>query len=197
MTLTRTRTLTMAIMSAVVLAVSLPAAAQGAGRGKGEGLSIPVSTKPGSPVTGTGTFLLQRFVADGATVKAVGIVTGTFTNGTDTVSIARTVSLPVKAGAPAPAAADAEEAVESGPSDGRNAVAMQLGCPILHLDLGPLDLNLLGLDIELSQIILDIVAEPGAGNLLGNLLCAVVGLLDGPATALAGLLNQILAALLG
>ena len=47
---------------------------------------------------------------------------------------------------------------------------------------------------------LDIVAATGAGNLLGNLLCSVTGLLDGgPLAGLLGqlntLLNQILAAL--
>ena len=52
-------------------------------------------------------------------------------------------------------------------------------CPILHLDLGPLDLNLLGLRVQLNRVILDITAIPGPGNLLGNLLCAVAGLLDG------------------
>jgi len=40
-------------------------------------------------------------------------------------------------------------------------------------------------------VILDITAVSGAGNLLGNLLCGVVGLLDNP-TGLAALLNQIL-----
>ncbi len=40
-------------------------------------------------------------------------------------------------------------------------------------------------------------AESGPGNLLGNLLCAVTGLLDGPAlsNALTNLLNGILARL--
>lgn len=52
-------------------------------------------------------------------------------------------------------------------------------CPILHLELGPLDLNLLGLRVQLNQVVLDITAIPGPGNLLGNLLCAVAGLLDG------------------
>ena len=61
-------------------------------------------------------------------------------------------------------------------------------CDILFLDLGPLFLDVLGLEVDLSQIVLDINAVPGAGNLLGNLLCAVVGLLDGPG-AIAGLLN--------
>jgi hypothetical protein len=67
-------------------------------------------------------------------------------------------------------------------------------CDILHLELGPLTLNLLGLNIDLSRIVLDITAETGAGNLLGNLLCAVAGLLDDPG-GLARLLNQILSIL--
>lgn len=51
-------------------------------------------------------------------------------------------------------------------------------CPILFLELGPLFLDLLGLQVSLSQITLDITAVAGPGNLLGNLLCAVAGLLD-------------------
>jgi len=46
----------------------------------------------------------------------------------------------------------------------------------------------------LNRVVLNIVAESGAGNLLGNLLCAVTGLLDNP-SGLAQLLNNILAAL--
>jgi hypothetical protein len=65
------------------------------------------------------------------------------------------------------------------------------GCDILNLDLGPLDLNLLGLAVVLQPVILDIVAVPGAGNLLGNLLCAVAGLLDGNGGIIAGLVGQI------
>ena len=65
--------------------------------------------------------------------------------------------------------------------------------------LGPLDLNLLGLEVHLNQVVLDIIATSGAGNLLGNLLCAVAGLLDGPGPLgqIAGLLNQILGILSG
>jgi hypothetical protein len=51
-------------------------------------------------------------------------------------------------------------------------------CDILSLDLGPVFLDLLGLEVDLSQITLDITAVAGPGNLLGNLLCAVAGLLD-------------------
>ena len=70
-------------------------------------------------------------------------------------------------------------------------------CQILNLVIGPLHLNLLGLVVDLNQVHLVITAVPGAGNLLGNLLCAVAGLLDGTGTptAIAQLLNQILSLL--
>lgn len=65
----------------------------------------------------------------------------------------------------------------------REAAAAAAVCPILRLRLGPLFLNLLGLRITTNRIRLNIVAVPGPGNLLGNLLCAIAGLLDGPPTA--------------
>jgi hypothetical protein len=70
-------------------------------------------------------------------------------------------------------------------------------CQILHLELGPLDLNLLGLVVHLDKVVLDITAQSGSGNLLGNLLCAVAHLLDSNAalTNIARLLNRILALL--
>jgi len=70
-------------------------------------------------------------------------------------------------------------------------------CPILHLVLGSLNLNLLGLNVSLNQVVLDITAVPGAGNLLGNLLCSVSNLLNGTGTSglssgeLSGLLNIV------
>lgn len=66
-------------------------------------------------------------------------------------------------------------------------------CEILRLELGPLDLNLLGLMVHLDRVELVITAQPGPGNLLGNLLCAVANLLnDGnPLTGLVGLLNNL------
>jgi len=70
-------------------------------------------------------------------------------------------------------------------------------CEVLHLELGPLDLDLLGLVVHLDQVVLDITAESGSGKLLGNLLCAVSRILDGggPLGALSGLLNRILSIL--
>ena len=71
-------------------------------------------------------------------------------------------------------------------------------CDILHLVLGPLDLDLLGLQVHLDKVVLNIVAQSGAGQLLGNLLCAVAGLLDNNGTLgqlltkLTAILNQLL-----
>lgn len=70
----------------------------------------------------------------------------------------------------------------------------QAACEILRLDFGAIHLDVLGLQVNLSPVLLELTAQSGAGNLLGNLLCAVTGLLDQP-NALAKLLNDILNAI--
>jgi hypothetical protein len=79
-------------------------------------------------------------------------------------------------------------------------ITTQATCDILTLDIGAIHLDLLGLVVDLAPINLDITAVSGAGNLLGNLLCAVAGLLDpngfltdliNGLTQLLDLLNQI------
>jgi len=71
-------------------------------------------------------------------------------------------------------------------------------CDILNLSLGPVDLNLLGLEVHLDNcangpVTVDVTGQTGPGNLLGNLLCGVAGLLDGPANghALANAINRV------
>ena len=74
-------------------------------------------------------------------------------------------------------------------------------CSILHLELGPLDLNLLGLEVMLDDcndgpVVVDITAETGKGNLLGNLLCGLLG--DGAINlgdTLGAILNDLLGAI--
>jgi hypothetical protein len=136
------------------------------------------------PVTGTvqnggtfqGIFDLQRFQVVNGQLAALGTLTGTLTD------------------AAGNALGSVQDVVVSLP------VTQATGsCQILHLELGPLDLDLLGLVVHLDQVVLDITAQSGPGNLLGNLLCAVAHLLDGtgnsPLTAVVGLLNRILGAL--
>lgn len=116
-----------------------------------------------------GVLNITSFSVKKGKVMANGTLTGTTSKG----AVNQAVSLPVN-------------------------TAGQNSCNILNLQLGPLDLDLLGLRVQLSQIDLDITAEPGSGKLLGNLLCEVAKLLDGNGRALgklAGLLNDILGAL--
>jgi len=69
---------------------------------------------------------------------------------------------------------------------------------ILHLSLGPVDLNLVGLEVSLDNcangpVTVDISAKPGPGKLLGNLLTGLTHLLDSSAAspALANKLFKI------
>jgi hypothetical protein len=138
-------------------------------------VSIPIST---SNATGSfvGAFTISNFAVQNGQLVAVGTLTGTVTNAITgaTTTVSQALTLPV--------------------------LATTTGtCHILHLELGPLDLNLLGVMVHLDKVVLDITAQSGPGNLLGNLLCAVAHLLDSNAAgnALANLLNQILAILQG
>ena len=129
----------------------------------------------------TGKFAPEKFRVVNGTLQATGVLTGTLVdaNGTQLGTVSRTVTIPVNT------------------ANATNATNAPLACGILDLTLGPLNLNLLGLVVTLNQVHLTITAVPGAGNLLGNLLCAVVGLLNGGGSlsAISALLTSILALL--
>jgi hypothetical protein len=72
--------------------------------------------------------------------------------------------------------------------------SQQASCSVLDLTLGPLDLNLLGLRVQLNQVHLVITAIPADG-LLGQLLCQLAGpngVLSGVVQNIVNLLNNIL-----
>lgn len=162
------RSRTAVAVPALVLSLALLAPATSYAQSQ-QGVAIPVvGTVPGGG-TFAGVFNLNSFGVQNGQVVALGTVSGLLTTATGVVtSVLQSVAIPV--------------------------FVTQATCQILHLDLGPLHLNLLGLQVDLSRIVLDITAQSGPGNLLGNLLCAVAGLLDNPGP-LANLLNRILAAL--
>src|SRR3954470_22007976 len=139
----------------------------------------PAADLTAVPVTGTasgtaitGTFDVTKFVKQNGALQAV----GTFT-GRSGVSGTHQVSLPV----------------DLAQSNG--------SCQFLDLVLAPLDLDLLGLQVHLDTVHLNITAQSGPGELVGNLLCAIANLLNGglPLNPLLGqiaaLLNQLLAIL--
>ena len=166
--MTSTKTLTLAtILLFTWAAIGVPRTAAAQAHATAPVKSLTMAVAGTGAGTFAGTFELQRFVTTNGQVMASGVLTGTVSDATGAVlgTVARTVLIPVAVG--------------------------QTTCEILHLDLGPLSLDLLGLQIDLSRIVLDITAEAGAGNLLGNLLCAVANLLNDP-TGLTRLLNSIL-----
>jgi hypothetical protein len=135
-----------------------------------------------------GSFVpLRSYVRNGKTVVQGNLVATLRRANGKVVGTARRhdVVIPVNArGARQPKAAQAQAAAAT--------------CNILHLVLGPLNLNLLGLTVHLNRVVLDITAVQGAGNLLGNLLCAVANLLNGPGSLLSSLqIGSLLSRIIG
>ena len=125
---------------------------------------VPVTGKAKNGKTFTGTYTIKRFVAGDDGPVAVGRLKGRLKN---RPVVRRGVRMPAALVTPATAA--------------QIPVPTPGACPVLNLALGPINLNLLGLVIRTNEIQLRIDAVQGPGNLLGNLLCAITGLLN-PAT---------------
>lgn len=136
-------------------------------------LDIPISGVVQSVGTLTGTFGISRFAIQDGALVAIGQLSATIVNTTTgaTSNVVSSIALPVS--------------------------SITGTCDILNLILGPLHLDLLGLVVDLNQVVLNITSQTGAGNLVGNLLCAITGLLDGGAlgNTLVNLLNQLLGVL--
>jgi hypothetical protein len=161
-----------ALTLVLCLALVAPMAAKAAPQNTNPFASIPIVGSIVSGGTFNGVLSITRFVAQGGVISAVGTLTGTLTDALGNV-LGTITNLPIN--------------IPLTSTQGSS-------CQILHLELGPLDLNLLGLMIHLNRVVLDITAQSGPGNLLGNLLCAIAGLLDNNASgnAIVRLLNQLL-----
>lgn len=176
--------LVLAVACAALLVVPVAAGAQTtAAPIQATSLSnVPVTGKAHNGKAFNGHFDVSQFVTRNGKTYAVGTLTGKLGNR----SIKRSnVAIPASMGSGTTG------------SSISHAVTPPATCPVLNLVLGPLHLNLLGLQVDLNQVVLNITAVPGAGNLLGNLLCAVTNLLNGTGglASLSALLNEILAAL--
>ena len=145
----------------------------------------PTNTFTNIPVTLTdeagnvieGTLDIVRFHKQGQEIVAQGRLTALG----QTRMIKAPVTITQSPVAPNPEAPDADK--------------QEVACTILDLHIGAIDLNLLGLRVQLAPVDLLISAEP-AGGLLGQLLCAVANLLNiGNILGVVDILNQILALL--
>ena len=131
-----------------------------------------------------GTFTIKRFIRREGRAWAVGTLRGELKNRR---VVRRGVRMPVTA-AGQPAGSTSAQPPLPVPTPG--------ACTILNLTLGPINLNLLGLRVATNEIRLLVEAVPGAGNLLGNLLCAITNLLNPSANTPLAQLVQVLNALL-
>ena len=164
----------------IALLVVLPFA--DAAKAASKGLTVPVTGKAQNGPKVTGTFTVKQFVKTGDPTTPIGALGTLVLATTDGKKLGATEAImPVTL---------SSGAAPSG------ITTQLLTCEILELTLGPLDLNLLGLEIHLDTVHLTIEANP-AGGLLGQLLCAIANLLSlGDILAvldqLLDLLNQIL-----
>jgi hypothetical protein len=186
--ITSIRTVTVTFIAAVAMAVGLSTvgiAPASAAPGSWTTVAKTAEGKMKSKIVGetstgrkvTGSFTPKKFIEKDGKIWAKGVIRGEFENAagkTKTFKVKRKVPVKKANGTPVTA----------------RAAAARADCDVLNLVLGPLDLDVLGLTVNLNRIVLDIVAVSGAGNLLGNLLCAVAGLLDGGGL-LSNLLGQI------
>jgi hypothetical protein len=135
-----------------------------------------------------GTYGIQRFVGSNGHAYALGILKGTLGGRHVTRN---NVKLPATlvSGSTTPTGTSTKS-------------TRQANCTVLHLVLGPINLNLLGLQVKLGggansaqPIVLDVTAHQGQG-LLGDLLCGIDNALGGGVLGqLSGQLQQLVATL--
>ncbi|MDQ1636432.1 MAG: hypothetical protein QOJ32_3241 [Frankiaceae bacterium] len=186
----RFATILLAVLTTVGLVVAaVPAGAAPAGNSLNDRKLAVTGLVNGK--SASGTFRPERAVQQGNGIALIGRLQMKSAGGNvNQRNVAVPVVLPTQ---PAPAAARAAAPAAA-------AVTPQAVCQVLNLTLGPLHLNLLGLVVDLNQVVLNLTANP-AGGLLGQLLCSLaggpggLGGIQGLLTQITTLLNQILAGL--
>jgi hypothetical protein len=197
----------MGLMMLTALTIAAPAAAQ------------PPSPPPvlNLPVTGTfarggefrGTISINRFAQRGNQIVAIGFVTGVLSRGGGSIgtAVAGEVSWPVRVSSGGLSAAS-DRSPELAPSGRVIRAAWASGvsaepsflrvqaetCPVLNISLGPVNVNLLGLQVALSAVALDLTGVTGTP--LGDLVCSASDLL-GQVAAVVNLLNSVLGLITG
>lgn len=199
----RLRMTAFATGGAVMMALAVPAGtAVATGEAPGRAVTAPtVATASAKPVLSSEYGVARSRVV--GTYGRAGTVKGWFTprrfdnRGGELVAIGRLHGILVRPDGTVKDEGNARIVIPVKSIEGVRTARQLATCDILNLVLGPLDLNLLGLEVHLNRVVLDIVARTGAGNLLGNLLCAVAGLLDGTGVLvpIRRILNSVLAIL--
>jgi len=141
--------------------------------------------------TFTGTLSIERFAVRGDKIVAIGMVTGRVMDKSGNprgTAVVGQVEVPVRVGAGSSATAASSAAT--------GVALQQASCDVLHLDLGAINLNVLGLQFVTSPITLDLTATSDAGGVLGQLICTALETV-GNVIGLVDILNSILGLLTG
>jgi hypothetical protein len=179
--------------------VLLPAVIKAGQLSVPKALVLPLSGVGSGGVTFKGTVAVQRFVHRGDDVFAIGAVSGSLSGPAGPIGTA--VYLPVAF----PVHVDGQMArMEGGFIEPASASAHDYGarvilaqgstCGVLHVDLGAVDLNLLGVAVTTTPVTIDINGDT-AGP-LGNLVCTVLATVNS-VVGLVNLLNSILGLVTG
>jgi hypothetical protein len=149
-------------------------------------LYLPIAGSATGGATFSGTLSVQRFEVRDGRIVAVGMVSGSV-SGAGTL-LAGPLALPVELGpgsqgaAASPAAAAPQPAAQT--------------CQVLHLALGAVNLNVLGLQVTTQPISIDVSGDSTGTNVLGNLICTILTTVNN-VVGLVNLLNQLLGVLGG
>jgi hypothetical protein len=162
-------------------------------------LVLPITGAGAGGVTFNGTVAVQRFVARNGQVFAIGAVSGSVSGpaGPMGTSIYLPVAFPVQVSSLVARAESGRihPASLSVPDSGARVVFVQAStCGVLHLDLGAINLNLLGVVVTTTPVTIDI--NGNTGGPLGNLVCAALATVNN-VVGVVNLLNSILSLVTG
>ena len=193
------------VVCAVVLAGAAEMPARAQAPSAPAAVTLPASGSFARGGQFTGSITINRFEQRGNQIVAKGLVTGVLSRGGQTLGsafvgevtwpVAVRVGGQVLASTPAPAAAGMKPVsyrAETRPP--AMMLVAQEGCQVVNLALGPLDIDVLGVQLHLDPVALNLTGA--AGTPLGDLVCAVADLL-GNVAGLVNLLNSILGLLTG
>ena len=195
-----TKRLRLSLVALMTVSFVLPPTMSAAEQPSPKALVLPITGVGTGGVTFNGTVAVQRFVQRDGQVFAIGAVSGILfgPSGPIGTSIYLPAAFPVHVGNGPIARAQrgsihpASFAIPG--TDARIILAQASTCGVLHLDLGAINLNLLGVVVTTMPVTIDINGDTGGP--LGNLVCAVLNTVN-IVVGLVNLLNSLLGLVTG
>jgi len=142
-------------------------------------LTLPIAGTTHGNGAFSGTLAVTDVVAQGADIFVEGIVTGTVTQ-SNKQPLGTILNVPVRL----PLSGNWRQVAGLSPGP-QPQIVLAATCGVLHLSIGAVDLNVLGVVVTTSPITFDVSGD-SAGP-LGSLVCTILNLV----TTVTGLLNSL------